>query len=207
MTMSRKDMEARYRIFDKFALDDQRKYYKRKTDDFRTSRKQVNSLRASMALATFIATTLITIFVPQAFNEACDVSGECTGLRFFVGVLAALSIIFPAIGGFFGALLSLYQWDKFVHIYESAAENLEIADAHLNDTEDVPNEYFTSAYLSYTEGTLEVMASETAQWGQTVKTPAQIEAFIERQRERTGTPRGITGEGGKQFENPDGSFG
>lgn len=209
MPLNRKDMEARYRLFDHFALSDQRTYYKRKTDDFRTSRLQVNRWRAGSSLATVVTTSMTAVLAPQAFNDACIASGECFQLQLVVGLLAALSIIFPAIGGFFGALLSLYQWDKFVHIYSSADENLEVADAHMNNIETIPDdERFIGSYLAYTEGTLDVMASETAQWGQTVKTPAQIEAFIERQASLAAkSSRGITGEGGKQFENPDGSFG
>lgn len=223
--LSRKDLEARYKIFDHFALNDQRKYYTNKTDLFRTARGQVNVIRASMGLLTGLATAAAVLLASRAYGGACEsVSmqaiqeaaavvasplADCGRLRFFTGLLAAASIILPAIAGFFGALSSLYQWDRFVQIYKDALENLEAADAQLTTrTSSIPDNRFIEAYIAYTEGTLEVMASETSQWGQSIKTPAQIESFVDRQVKRARTvQRGVTGEGGKQFENPDGSFG
>lgn len=211
---NREELEARYKIFDKFALGDQRNYYIRKTDSFRKARGQVNMIRASMGLATVIATVFAITMAPQAFGDACTNVSEtvlagCRQMQVWTSIAAGLSIIFPAIGGFFGALQGVYQWDKFVQIYKDAQESLEAADAQLtNRTGDIDDERFIAAYIAYTEGTLEVMASETSQWGQSVKTPAQIEAFVKRQVERASrAQRGITGEGGKEFENPDGSFG
>jgi hypothetical protein len=221
--LSRKDLEARYKIFDRFALNDQRKYYTNKTDLFRTARGQVNVIRASMALLTGLATAAAVLLASQAYGGDCANTSmqsieaaaassplaHCGTLRMFTGLLAAASIILPAIAGFFGALQSLYQWDRFVQIYKDALENLEAADAQLTSRPgDIPDNRFIEAYIAYTEGTLEVMASETSQWGQSIKTPAQIEAFVQRQVTRAqSAQRGVTGEGGKQFENPDGSFG
>jgi hypothetical protein len=223
--LSRKDLEARYKIFDHFALNDQRKYYTNKTDLFRTARGQVNVLRALMSLLTGLATAAAVLFASQAYGGDCantsmqsiETAAEfspiaianCGNLRLLTGFLAAASIILPAIAGFFGALQSLYQWDRFVQIYKDALENLEAADAQLTSRPGgIPDNRFIEAYIAYTEGTLEVMASETSQWGQSIKTPAQIEAFVQRQVTRAqSVQRGVTGEGGKQFENPDGSFG
>jgi hypothetical protein len=232
--MTRNDYELRYRIFDKFALNDQRKYYTNKTDLFRTARHQVNIIRASMGLLTGLATALAVLLASTAYAGGCssevmDIAQrtassavesaertlaltsivDCSRLRGFTGLLAAASIILPAIAGFFGAIQSLYQWDRFVQIYKDALENLEAADAQLTArTSEIPDDRFLDAYVAYTEGTLEVMASETSQWGQSIKTPAQIEAFVERQVNRAKqVQRGVTGEGGKEFENPDGSFG
>lgn len=215
--LNRQDYEARYRIFDKFALQDQRNYYQNKTEMFRASRGQVNFIRAMMGLLTGLATAIAMYLASRAYGgdcaaeaaEAVQAAAGCIGLRAATGVLAGLSIIFPAVAGFFGALQSLYQWDRFVQIYKDALESLEAADAQLTTrTSSIPDEKFMAAYLAYTEGTLEVMESETSQWGQTVKTPAQIEAFVQRQVDKAKTMhRGVTGEGGKQFENPDSSFG
>jgi len=221
--LSRKDLEARYKIFDHFALNDQRKYYTNKTDLFRTARGQVNVLRALMSLLTGLATAAAVLFASQAYGGDCantsmqtiqeaaefSLVANCGDLRRLTGFLAAASIILPAIAGFFGALQSLYQWDRFVQIYKDALENLEAADAQLTSRPGgIPDSRFIEAYVAYTEGTLEVMASETSQWGQSIKTPAQIEAFVQRQVTRAKeVQRGVTGEGGKQFENPDGSFG
>ncbi|MBK9123876.1 MAG: hypothetical protein IPM16_12270 [Chloroflexi bacterium] len=231
--VNRQELEVRYKIFDRFALGDQRHYYQSKLDSFRKARGQVNMIRASMGLATVVATVFAITMAPSAFNETCteairavstaQLSGgiesaaaatvqqlsNCRSMQLWTSIAAGLSIILPAIGGFFGALLGVYQWDKFVQIYKDAQESLEAADAQLTDRiSDIDDERFISAYIAYTEGTLEVMASETSQWGQSVKTPAQIEAFVKRQVERASrAQRGITGEGGKEFENPDGSFG
>jgi len=212
--LTRQDFEARYKIFDKFALADQRSYYTNKTDLFRAARGQVNFIRALMGLLTGFATAFAVFLASQAYGGACalpnpDPALNCGMMRGWTGVLAAASIILPAIAGFFGALQSLYQWDRFVQIYKDALESLEAADAQITSRPgSISDDRFMAAYLAYTEGTLEVMASETSQWGQSVKTPAQIEAFVARQIDRARqVQRGVTGEGGKQFEGPDGSFG
>lgn len=221
--LNRKDYEARYKIFDRFALNDQRKYYSNKTALFRSARGQVNVIRALMALLTGLATAAAVLIASKAYGgncvntsmqsiEAAAAFSElayCGTLRFFTGILAAASIILPAVAGFFGALQSIYQWDRFVQIYKDALENLETADAQLTSRPgSISDSRFMDAYVAYTEGTLEVMASETAQWGQSIKTPAQIDAFVDRQIKRAQTvQRGVTGEGGKEFDNPDGSFG
>ncbi|NOG51294.1 MAG: hypothetical protein HND48_19120 [Chloroflexi bacterium] len=53
---NRQELEVRYKIFDRFALGDQRSYYQRKVDSYRKARGQVNMIRASMGLATVVAT-------------------------------------------------------------------------------------------------------------------------------------------------------
>jgi hypothetical protein len=82
-------------------------------------------------------------------------------------------------------LADLFQWDRFADIYESAANNLERADAQLTDPEMIPDEtFFRAAYTAYVSGTLEVMSSETSQWGQVSNTVPSIESFIEAQRQK-----------------------
>jgi hypothetical protein len=89
----------------------------------------------------------------------------------------------PVLGQIFNTLADLYQWDRMITIYDSALENIEVADAQspLPDMDDV---VYAASVRAFTEGTLAVMSDETAQWGQSIRTPPQLERFVAEQRER-----------------------
>ena len=108
-------------------------------------------------------------------------------------------MVAPAIGGAFTTLASLYQWDRSASVYESALENLEVADSQ-SPLDDMDTLTYRAALRAYVENTLQVMSDESAQWGQSVRVPAQLEQFPERgAREgpaRHGTPESLgTGRG------------
>jgi hypothetical protein len=188
--MNRKDLEARYKLFEKFALDDQRNYYKRTIEKHNKAAAQVNFLRALIALATAICAALVGLISAFYFAGATPVcqlpldesaTTQCHilyGLTFFLIVMA---IGLPALGGFFNSLADLFQWDRLISIYESAVENIEVADARSPDP-DMDDLDYRASLRAFAEGTLQVMSDETAQWGQSIRTPPALEKFVEEER-------------------------
>ncbi len=191
MQVSRKDLEARYKLFEKFALDDQRNYYKRTIEKHHKAAQQVNIIRASVALLTAICAALVGLlsaFFFSGVDPVCNLqapdtlTGQCTAIYGVTVFLIILAIGLPALGGFFNSLADLYQWDRLISIYESAVENIEVADARSPDPEMEDLDYRASLRAS-AEGTLQVMSDETAQWGQSIRTPPDLEKFVEEEIE------------------------
>lgn len=186
MTLSRQEMEARYRIFDRFALKDQKAYYEATAAKYRLAARQVNKLRAAFALGTGLCAAATGFIVQSTFitGGRCAVpetaDPDCATIQIIVNVLMILAVVMPALGAFFGTLADLYQWDRLVEIYDTALENIEFTDAHSPDP-DMKDEIYWDYLRVYTEGTLSVMQDETSQWGQSARTPEQISAFIARQ--------------------------
>ena len=182
---SRQLIEARYRLFDRFVLDDQRQFYDMKVRQHRKAANEVNFLRATMALLTIVSTAVATFIVQTTFlnqgqcvegSIAADAVGACNNWRGFVSLLFVLSILFPALGAFFNMLADLFQWDRLVRIYDEAKKSLEIPDAISPKTQEDDIE-FTTSLLAYAKGTLDVMRDESAQWGQLIRKPESIEQF------------------------------
>ncbi|HLY26365.1 MAG TPA: hypothetical protein VKQ72_08495, partial [Aggregatilineales bacterium] len=94
------------------------------------------------------------------------------------------AVVAPALGGAFGTLADLFQWDRLITIYKTAEENVIVAEALAPDIAMPDGEYW-AALQAFTEGTLTVMRDETAQWGQLIRDPEQIRNFIEQARKRT----------------------
>ncbi|MDZ4768544.1 MAG: hypothetical protein SGJ24_05405 [Chloroflexota bacterium] len=222
--VDRKHAELLYKLFDKFALDDQRAYYIDQVNRNRTAAAQVNVIRAIFAFLTGLAAalaglivllspaycvpsttgaelallgaaatddpSLVVTAVPPDVDTATEsasdtvVSDGCNlDLVIFLLVLA---VVAPALGGAFGTLADLYQWDRLVKIYELAADNLEVADAK-SPIDSMTFEDYRITLKAYAEGTLAVMRDETAQWGQIIRTPESIDNFIRREQERVQT--------------------
>lgn len=244
--LSRKHMEAAYRIFQRFALEDQRRYWQRASARYNKAAGQVNVIVALFAFLTGFSAALAGLLVsaylvegsfanqgecarlqgsrnlvaslrdlgvieatediqslqslsvqrePDAEREPIDndavsaaladliaiQSSNCDLIQGIVNVLMIMAVVTPAIGGAFTTLASLYQWDRTVSIYEGALENLEVADSQspLPEMDDLT---YKAALRAYIENTLRVMAEETAQWGQSVRTPPKLEAFVEEER-------------------------
>lgn len=185
MPLSRQDLETRYEIFQQFALEDQRNYYKSTVRRYRNAAGQVNFIRALLALLTGVASALATYFISA--NPTCaatDAPPECGGLIALTSTLAILSIILPALAALFGTLADLYQWDRLTKIYAEAVLNIELADAQSPEIEITDDVRYRAAYLAYTEGTLSVMNDESSQWGQAIRTPAQIEEYLAKAQAR-----------------------
>lgn len=190
---TREDLLTRYEVFDKYALRDQRAYYKSRSAEYRQANRQVTRYRAYFSFGTSVVTALAGLII--ALNNGRPFSDA---LMLGVSVLAILSIVLPAIGSFFSMLADLYQWEKFSTVFESAIENLEVSDAQLSNPERITDEeYLRGAYLAYVTSALDVMQAETAQWGQAKQSPPEIAAFIEaqRQKELRQNARGVGGFG------------
>lgn len=184
MGMDRKDLHARYALFEKFALQDQRNYYKKSIRENRRAASQVNRLRAGLALLTGIASALAGFIVQSRFlgKASCtaniNIPADCPTWQSIVVVLTVMAVVLPAVAALFSTLADLYQWDKLITIYSSALENLEVADAQSPHVE-IPDEVrYRASLRAFVEGTLQVMSDETAQWGQSIRTPEQVENFI-----------------------------
>jgi hypothetical protein len=183
--LNRKEMEAVYRMFDTFALEDQRRFYESAVGKYRKSAFQVNTYRAFFSLLTGLASALAGVLVATAIPAVGCVPGDtsCAILSGAVIVLLILSVVAPAIGGAFGVLADLYQWDRLVTVYSNALENIEVADSRSPDDE-MEDMKFRASLAAYVDGTLSVMRDESAQWGQLIRTPPQIEKFLEAEQEK-----------------------
>lgn len=193
INFARSDWRARYKLFDKFALKDQRNYYNRKGEEFRKAASQVNRIRATLALFTGICSALAGTLVQIAFQPGsqCEAGDECLPLRVVVLLLTVLSVVLPAAALLFNTLADLYQWDRIIEVYDAASKTIEVADA-LSPLDDDPDDTsYRAALKAYAEGTLSVMADETAQWGQSIRTPKQLEEFVDKARERYGDVTGF----------------
>src|SRR5207244_7780387 len=92
-------------------------------------------------------------------------------------ILMVVAIVARGLGGAFGSLADLYQWDRVRTIYQASLENIGVANAFRPDPDMDPATYRASL-RAYTEGTLNVMRDESAQWGQLIRTPEQLDRFI-----------------------------
>jgi hypothetical protein len=102
---------------------------------------------------------------------------SCTAINTVVPLLLVVAVVAPALGAAFTTLADLYQWDRLITVYDVALENLEVADAQ-SPVPSMDDLVYRAALRAYTEGTLSVMRDETAQWGQLIKTPESLDAFV-----------------------------
>lgn len=211
--LNREEMNALYNVFRVSALEDQRSYYRYRVKRNRDAARQVNMYRAFFSLLTGLASALAGLFVSTAASQgtlqACDLNrlsviaevqqampdteiniadnaGEanCGLVNIGVPLLLIVAVMAPAIGAAFTTLGDLYQWDRLTEVYDAAMENLEVADAQ-SPLEEMGDDVYWASLLAYTEGTLSVMRDETAQWGQLIKTPEQLQKYVEAALERT----------------------
>jgi len=258
-------MRAVYRIFQRFALEDQRKYWQRTSVKFRRAANQVNVIVALFAFLTGFSAALAGVLVSAFLVEgsfanrgecadlqssrnlvaslqglgildaedtiqslqSLDVTTESTGARVdtpaveralsnlasiesgtcdliqsVVNILMIMAVVTPAIGGAFTTLASLYQWDRSVSLYEGALENLEVADSQ-SPLEDMDDLTYKAALRAYIENTLRVMAEETAQWGQSVRTPPNLEAFVQEEKQKAQRAMQRTNTGPMNMNDPN----
>jgi hypothetical protein len=194
----RKYQETLYLLFQQEALEDQRKYYANSVRRYRKSATEVNRLRAlfafltgvSSALAGLIAAVYLSSLDCTRAANAVNVNdpgvinpGVCGAAQAVVAFLTIMAIVAPAIGAAFTTLADIFQWDRLTSIYQTALENLEVADATspIAEMDDVE---YRASLRAFAEGALEVMRNETAQWGQTAQAPVQLERFIREEREK-----------------------
>jgi hypothetical protein len=189
MPLNRKDLEARYELFNHFALNDQRNYYKAIIGKHRKAATQINSYRAMLSLLTGLTAALAGLIVQVYFTNGAEctvepIPAQCPTLSTITTGIAILAVFLPALGALLNTLSDLYQWDRLITIYSSALENIELADAQSPERE-IPDELiYRAAFNAFAEGTLSVMNDETAQWGQAIRTPAQLEKFVEEEKRK-----------------------
>lgn len=207
MTFTREDLRARVRLFEKAVLEDQRSYYQSAIYKYHRSAVWVNRVRALFALLAGIASAwagfIVSDAVARGTFDACTVrqlaavaqieitdetvaaqeDADCFTIHVFVPLLMGVAVVAPALGAGFTTLADLYQWERLTSIYNNALENLEVADAQspIDEMDDIEYE---AAMTAFAEGTLNVMSDETAQWGQLVKAPEDLQAYIDRARQR-----------------------
>lgn len=189
--LTRKDLEARYIMFEYFALRDQRNYYQRTIAKYDESASQVSRIRATISLMTGIAAAFAGLLAQSYFatGTVCSTANVdtvptwCSQISIAINIAIILSVALPALSGFFNTLADLYQWDKQISIYKNALENIEVADAH-SPLDEMDDDHFLASMLAYTEGTLQVMSDESTQWGQSIRTPKGIQAYIEEAKEK-----------------------
>lgn len=215
---TRDDMRARVRLFEKAVLQDQRSYYQSAIYRHHRSAIWVNRLRALFALLAGIASALAGFIVSDAVArgtfDACDLRGlaavaqiettadtpapasntDCFTIDVLVPLLMGVAVVAPALGAGFTTLADLYQWERLTSIYNNALENLEMADAQ-SPIEEMDDIEYGAAMTAFAEGTLNVMADETAQWGQLVKTPEDLQVYIDRARQRAARYGGSADDG------------
>jgi hypothetical protein len=172
--MEREALRARYLVFDKFAVKDQKNYYQATVENYKQSARQVNFWRALFAFATGFVAAAAGVIAQGA---------DSTFAGILVTIFAVLAVVLPAIGAVFNSLADLYQWDKLSSIYQSALENLEVADSLSPVDEIQEDQTYRGAARSFAEGAISVMRDETAQWGQSIRTPEELQAFVEKELE------------------------
>lgn len=190
--INRQELEARYQVFDRFILKDQKAYYQKAIVRNRKAANQVNRFRGLCAALAAIAAGSAGVIVSAFFTgdqtcaaDAAARAGYCTVAEVSTVILVILAMILPSIGSIFSTLMELYQWDRVSDLYESATENLEVADA-LSPAPGVPDdEQYREFFRVYAEGALTIMNAETSQWGQSIRTPEELKEFVSSQHIRT----------------------
>ncbi|MCS6871535.1 MAG: hypothetical protein RML95_04420 [Anaerolineae bacterium] len=194
--LDRNRMEALYRLFDKFALEDTRVFYKDTIQKHRRAAAQVNFIRAFASFLAGFSAALVGLIVQSVYvsGSTClapatpDQISYCQFINVVTVILMILAIVSPAIGGAFSTLADLYQWDRQISLYDESLKNLAVADARSPDPE-MDDATYRAALKAYSLGSLTVMYDEAAQWGQMIRTPVQIDEFIRRSQERAQSVR------------------
>lgn len=175
--MTEADLRLRYTFFQRTTVSDQIKYYNATADRNQTAVRQVNQIRASLALLTGLASSLSAILV-QLIGENSQINQEL--LNGVVQILTIMAVALPAVAAAFNTLADLYQWDRTKNIYKVAEQTLGYAVALEPNTDEKVEDYST-ALIAHAEAALAVMRDEQAQWGQNIRTPGEIDTFIQEQ--------------------------
>ncbi len=172
--MSRKEMEFRLELFDKYAFTDQQKYYIKKKEQYRRSASQANQCAAVLS---FLAAAAAAVNMLLA-----ALSGEDSA--WFVIAMVLVATAAPVLAGMFNALADLYQWDKQAKIYEDSLVSLVQAEGNKPVPQTDLLDKYRGRMMAFGESTLAVMDDETNQWGQLIHPPTDVEKFIEKATER-----------------------
>lgn len=192
--VTKEDLQIRYEVFQRYALEDQATYYRREIQRHNRAAKEINFSRATVSLIIGTSAAVAAV-IGQTFlakDMACFNNRElplaelnlpewCGTVNFSIIVLIIISIALPALGAFFSSLADLYQWERLRTIYDKAIRNLSYADALSPDDDEDFTGYFTS-FHAYVGGALQVMSDETKQWGQSIREPEKTQEFVDEMR-------------------------
>lgn len=171
MAKDHEEIRARYHLFQATVLADQRSYYESAIKKNKRAAEGVNFVTALFTFIAGVTSAMVAVLGSQP-NPDTDI----------LSVLILISIIFPVIGASFSTLADLYQWKRLESIYDNSHRSLEEAIA-LTPDDEMPREVFKNTFYKYTEGALQVMQDETAQWGQLIKPSETLESFVARSEE------------------------
>ena len=169
----RKHMEILCDIFDKFSLKDQENYYEVAVEKNRLSAKEVKYLQAFFAFLGGLASAIIGLL------EATDNSSDE-----LIIPLVIIAVIAPGIGATFGSLISLFQWDRLMAVYDDTLKSILVADAmspRPSIKEDA--DYYTQM-LAFVDASLDIMREETGQFGSMIRSSQQIDEFLKKSTAR-----------------------
>jgi len=175
--MTEAALRLRYTFFQENTVLDQINYYKRTADRNRSAARQVNQIRATLALLTGLASGLSALLV-QFITEAASFNQSL--LISIVQVLTIMAVALPALAAAFNTLADLYQWDRTKNIYKTAEQTLGYAVALEPNSQETDGAY-QAALVAHAEAALAVMRDEQAQWGQNIRTPGEIDKFVQEQ--------------------------
>lgn len=166
-------MEVLCEIFDKFALKDQENYYESAIEKNRLSAREVKLLQAFFAFLGGLASAFIGLLV------ATDNSRDE-----FIIPLVIIAVVAPGIGATFGSLISLFQWDRLMNIYDDTFKSILVADA-MSPRPSVKDDvdYYTQM-LAFVDASLDIMREETGQFGSMIRSSQQIREFVKKSTAR-----------------------
>ena len=169
----RKHMEILCDIFDKFALKDQENYYESAVEKNRVSAKEVKLLQALFAFLGGLASAIIGLL--EATGNSSDWN---------IIPLVIIAVVAPGIGATFGSLISLFQWDRLMTVYDDTLKSILVADA-MSPRPTVKNDadYYTQM-LAFVDASLDIMREETGQFGSMIRSSKQIDEFVRKSTAR-----------------------
>src|SRR5574338_1565670 len=119
--LNKKQLRARYQMFDKFALHDQRQYYKNTVAGYEQAAVRVTQLRAFFALLTGVMSALVGLFVatrpPECFTRPPNAAIHCPIDPSLITFGLVVAVVAPALGSAFTTIGDLYQWDRMNSLY------------------------------------------------------------------------------------------
>lgn len=169
----RMHMEVLCDIFDKFALKDQENYYESAIEKNRLSAREVKLLQALFAFLGGLASAIIGLL------EATDNSSDE-----LIIPLVIVAVVAPGVGATFGSLISLFQWDRLMTVYDDTLKSILVADA-MSPRPSVKNDvdYYTQM-LAFVDASLDIMREETGQFGSMIRSSQQIDEFVKKSTAR-----------------------
>lgn len=174
--LSRSDQEARYLMFDAFAINDTRSYYQAQIQHVYRVYSQVNRWRAVFSFLSGVVAAILGLLVQSTPSIVCSSSSANVPCALTLPGALLLSgvIVLPALSLGFSLLFLVFDWDEQYLNMQSALENLEIADA-VSPFAEMDDLEYRAAMQAFTQGALDVMHDETVVFGNSVFSPEKVD--------------------------------